>query len=76
MWRRSMATNDEIILILKHHGGLLEDLHVVVLGDGKPEEGLAFRVAFLERFQVVIKRAIWIVIGALLTGGVAYFIFR
>lgn len=71
-----MTTNEELKLMLVHQGGLLEDLHVVVLGNSDPEEGLAFRVAFLEKFQNAIRRAVWIIVGALLTGGVAYFIFR
>jgi len=70
-----MSTNDEIIAILHSHGKLLADLHTVVLGDGNPEKGLAFRVAFLERFQMALKRAAWIAIGALITGAVAYFVF-
>lgn len=71
-----MTTNEELKLMLAHQGGLLEDVHTVVFGDGDPHKGMVVRLALVERFQTVLRKAIWIAVGALITGGIGYFIFR
>jgi len=53
---------------------MLEDIQtdmkivkMCVFGNGKPEEGLATRLLFVERFQATITRLMWLAITAAIT---------
>lgn len=43
----------------------INDMHTILLGNGKPEDGLAFKVAQHAEFIGFWKRFWWLILGAI-----------
>lgn len=47
------------------------NINVTLNGNGHPEKGLVSRMLRVESYHSVVNRIVWLVIGALVAGGVA-----
>lgn len=72
---KKRVRNYEITDILEPMAEKIDDIHIVLHGNSEPEKGMIYRLLRVEDFMGVVKRIAWIAAGALIAGGIGYFVF-
>lgn len=72
---KKRVLNYEIKDMLEPMGEKVGDIHELLHGNSNPKKGMIYRLLKVEDFVGAVKRVAWIAVGALVAGGIGYFVF-